>query len=233
MSYNTRFNPSANGAGLHLGHVYMALINEAVAHQSGGKFIVRHDDSNQEHERVFGRARMDRARAQQREELEWLGLPVDEWITQTEILPQVHVELVRRDWVFPFNTYPIVTAQLPCDERTALFPYEPLSTAEKVIMDWMEGINLLIRGLDLLSEYALYMHLCRLGKLPEPAHLYLPRLGSPHGVMSKTHGGVWVADLRAKGYSPADVRLMLAEACLREPGNPWALWNLKSEPRLQ
>jgi hypothetical protein len=50
--------------------------------------------------------------------------------------------------------------------------------------------------------------------------------------MSKTHGGVMLAELRAKGYSGQDVRAMLGNACLREPGNPWSLWNIKSEPRL-
>jgi len=42
-----------------------------------------------------------------------------------------------------------------------------------------------------------------------------------------------LADLRAQGYTSEDVRATLGEACLREPGNAWALWNVKSEPRLE
>ena len=44
MKYNTRFNPSISGA-LHIGHLYMALVNEMEAHRTGGKFIVRVDDT--------------------------------------------------------------------------------------------------------------------------------------------------------------------------------------------
>ena len=47
MKYNTRFNPTISGP-LHIGHLYMALVNEAEAHRSGGKFIVRVDDTNRQ-----------------------------------------------------------------------------------------------------------------------------------------------------------------------------------------
>ena len=232
MSFNCRFNPSANGAGLHLGHAYMALINEAVAHQSGGKFIVRFDDSSPRHEAQFGRARMDAAREQQRGELEWLGVKPDLWIKQTDIMPEIVAELARLNWHCEFGVYPIQSPMYPTDERLALFPCEPTITAEKVLMDHMEGINLLIRGIDLMTEFSLYTYCCKVFHLSEPDHVYLPRLASSNGLMSKHHGGITLADLRAQGYTPEDVRATLGEACLREPGNEWAIWNLKSEPRL-
>ena len=44
MKYNTRFNPTVSGS-LHVGHLYMALVNEVEAHRSGGKFYIRVDDT--------------------------------------------------------------------------------------------------------------------------------------------------------------------------------------------
>src|SRR5262245_5442229 len=64
----TRFAPSPTGL-LHLGHAFAALFAEGIARQSGGRFLVRIEDT-------------DRARARPEfetaifEDLAWLGL---EW----------------------------------------------------------------------------------------------------------------------------------------------------------
>lgn len=67
----TRIAPSPTGENLHIGNVYTALINFAVAHKNNGKFIVRIEDT-------------DRMRlipgAEERilESLKWIGLNYDE-----------------------------------------------------------------------------------------------------------------------------------------------------------
>ena len=105
-------------------------------------------------------------------------------------------------------------------------------TAEKVIMDYMQGITHLIRGVDLLSEYSLYQFYCRCLDIPMPKHIYLPRLRWSHGDMSKTMGARTIADLRHNGHTPQEVRDMIAEACLYCTSNGWSLDNIKGTPFL-
>ena len=65
-----RFAPSPNGH-LHLGHAYSALLNERMARETGGRFLLRIEDID------LGRCRPEYEIAIL-EDLEWLGL---EWET--------------------------------------------------------------------------------------------------------------------------------------------------------
>lgn len=61
-----RFAPSPNGY-LHLGHAYSALLNQKLAHERGGRFLLRIEDID-----------LDRARPEYEQaiyqDLEWLGI---------------------------------------------------------------------------------------------------------------------------------------------------------------
>jgi glutamyl/glutaminyl-tRNA synthetase len=228
--YNCRFNPSVNGP-LHLGHIYTALVNESVAHESGGKFIVRFDDSHEVRRVVLGVERTERICVWQEADLRWLGFKVDKWIKQSDIIEEVHDWLSKRTGVLLDKNPPECVPELIGDD-VLLYPLTPTLTAEKVVMDYMEGINLLIRGLDLLSEYSLYQYYCERFELPRVRHVYLPRLRWAHGDMSKSGGAQSVTDLRYNGYTPQQVRGMVESACLRNIANGWTLQNLKGEPRL-
>jgi len=231
----TRFNPSVNGS-LHLGHIYTALVNDALS--IDGKFYVRFDDSSPLHIVDVGTVRIAAIRKQQQEELTWLGLNVTEYLGQTERLGEVHEVLKQHHLaLFDYNARDIarggiVQPEFIADNYIPLFPSVPLVTAEKVVFDHMIGANLLVRGMDLMTEYGLYQYFCdRLG-YEQPHHIYLPRLSWSGGDMSKRHGGVFIADLKADGYTPQDIRDMLAKAALRHPLNGWTLLNLKGAPRL-
>ena len=63
----TRFAPSPTGL-LHLGHAYSALLNQRLARDLGGRFLLRVDDLN------TARCRPEFALAMG-EDLDWLGLP--------------------------------------------------------------------------------------------------------------------------------------------------------------
>jgi len=227
MAYSTRFNPSCNG-GLHLGHICTALLNEALAHASGGRFLVRFAD----HCHGISPEQTARIIAGQRADLEWLGLTVDGWACESDLLPKVNTRLaelgvtVQAEPVYP------VTPRLMFEGRTIAYPYTPTLTAQKVLMDHAMGVNLLVRGLDLLSEYSLYAHYCRQFGVPEPEHVYTPRLLSYRGDITKTNGGYKIAELRANGYTADEVRELLAKACLHVLPNGWTLDNLRTEPRL-
>ena len=70
MSTVTRFAPSPTGL-LHLGNIRTVLINWLYAKNSGGKFILRIDDTDQERskEEYISKIKYD---------LEWLGIDFDE-----------------------------------------------------------------------------------------------------------------------------------------------------------
>lgn len=228
--YNTRFNPSASGP-LHLGHVYMALVNESMARESGGRFIVRWDDSHSLYIANFGKDKIFLIRQGQRDDLEWLGLKPDAWINQSDVIEDVRKRIAGKVNVFA-DENPTTYPELIGDDYTPLYPFTPMLTAEKVIMDNDEGVNMLVRGIDLLSEYSLYQYYCKLFGLSSPEHIYLPRLKWAHGDMSKTFGSQSISDLRYSGYTPGQVRDMVGKACLRNAPNGWTLRNLMGEPRL-
>ncbi len=66
----TRFCPSPTGA-LHLGGTFVAMLDQAIAHQSGGIYLIRIEDTDQERE-VAGA--VDEIEGM----LEWWGLSSDE-----------------------------------------------------------------------------------------------------------------------------------------------------------
>ena len=66
MSQVFRFAPSPNGF-LHLGHAFSALLNDRLARESGGRFLLRIEDID------TGRARPEFEQAIY-EDLAWLGL---------------------------------------------------------------------------------------------------------------------------------------------------------------
>jgi glutamyl/glutaminyl-tRNA synthetase len=240
---NTRLNPTTNGY-LHLGHAYMALVNEAEAHMSGGKFWVRWDDNQPELNATdSGRDEnpnpgfREQITAQMKEDIEWFGIKVDRWVSQLEQEEQVHAFMQR------LNGGPLKVRQQWCSHENpqcqwtnydALYPYVPLFTAEKVISDYLENINLLIRGEDLLDEYALYRYFTDLWTLPPVTQVFLSRLmmesGEQLSDVSKRYGNNSIREYREKGWKPEDLKAKLAEACLIDPSGPWLIANVKSRP---
>jgi glutamyl-Q tRNA(Asp) synthetase len=64
-----RFAPSPNGR-LHLGHAYSALLNERMAHDSGGRLLLRIEDVDRQRSRTGFEAGIF-------EDLDWLGVAFD------------------------------------------------------------------------------------------------------------------------------------------------------------
>jgi glutamyl/glutaminyl-tRNA synthetase len=220
-----------NGS-LHLGHLYVALVNEGFALESGGKFYVRFDDTSTQHVKMYGPGRLERTRIYQQELLEWVGIRTDGYSNQVGLLDEVHdilksIEIRADDDYIPYQP------ELVADNYFPLFPFAPMLTAEKVVFDHMIGTTHLIRGMDLMTEYGLYQYFCEALGYPKPQHIYLPRLSWGGGDMSKRFGGLFLSELRADGYTPGQIREMLGFACLRNISNGWTLSNLKGSPRLQ
>ena len=72
-----------------------------------------------------------------------------------------------------------------------------------VVDDWLQGINLVIRGEDLLDSTGRQIQLARLiGRVHPPAFLHHELLMKSHSQkLSKSDGDTGVRDLRAKGWT--------------------------------
>jgi glutamyl/glutaminyl-tRNA synthetase len=230
--YNTRLNNTVNGP-VHLGHVYTGLVNKYAAVESEGFFVMRFDDSNPAWLTTLGQERMNAIMEGQQDDLNWLGVSPDGYYRQSDMMDEVHEWIAKKGvTLLPDDPLPYTPEIIGVPEGTILYPLTATLTPEKVVMDWMQGINLLIRGIDLITEYSLYQYYCRVFDLPEPKHVYLPRLRWSKGDMSKSFGSQSVADLRRFGYTPKEVMAMVEKACLLLPANGWKISNLKAQPCL-
>jgi glutamyl/glutaminyl-tRNA synthetase len=88
-----------------------------------------------------------------------------------------------------------------------------------VVDDARHGIDLIVRGVDLLEATPRQLRLGRLLGLPRPAYLHHPLIRRPSGAkLSKSDGDTGVRDLRAAGRSAAWVLGMAAAGVgLAEP----------------
>ena len=240
---NTRFNPTVNGD-LHVGHLYVALVNEHEAHASGGKFGVRFDDSkpctmewaNSVPDVIVA------GRDRQLADLEQF-MTVDYTVSELENnwrLCQMPKRL-SEDWMISTpHPYPFVVGRRapkrPGGDPAAgeHYPYVPGWTAEKVWHDAHEGINWLIRGDDLLDEFSLYCYFADLIGVPTVKHTYLPRLqpkGGRWDTVSKTEGGNSIRTY-LKHYGKDGIMEKLRTACLKDPDGDFGVDNIKPEPRI-
>ena len=230
----TRFNPTVSG-NLHLGHVFTLLVNEEFAHSRGGKFYVRFDDDNiMLH--PFSEDEMKRTINSQIEDMEWLNIKIDfHWIFQSDLHHEVNKRLRNlRYAMMPETKQGEFKLPLFIRMGTTYIPYPYVShqTVERVIMDNMLGITHVIRGDDFATEFSLYCYFCQRFNFPTPEFIFLPRLISVYGDISKTNGGYKISDFRENGYSPEQLKRMLAEACLIYPNNGWEIYNIKSNPKI-
>lgn len=236
MTYRTRFSPSTTG-GLHLGHIYTALVNQHMAHETGGMFTIRIDDTHID--RVGGRGlEMNRhIERQMRNDMDWLGFEYDLWSCESELQTFFDQWRAVEKHEIEQDTDPdhfIATEpHLVGKPEIHLAPYSPWVTAERVVFDWLQKVNLVIRGEELIPEYTLYCHYCRIWNLPTPHFMYLPRLRVTGDIeISKTKGNYQVSHMRANGYTAKQIIEVVERACLIAPYNGWHVWNLKAEPRL-
>ncbi len=89
-----------------------------------------------------------------------------------------------------------------------------------VVDDQRHGIDLVVRGEDLAEATPMQIRLARiLGRPAPPTFLHHPLLRRPDGrKLSKSDHDTGVRDLRASGWSPADVRGAAARAMLDAAG---------------
>jgi glutamyl/glutaminyl-tRNA synthetase len=232
---NTRFNPTCNGR-LHVGHLYLILVNYHMAKASGGKFIVRFDDDQPGWFKLLGIDKVYEFRGLIRSDLEWLGIEVDAWTSERE--SRYANEVDAGSLLLPNHIPDAVEHKAHIESKLEfMYPYVPYLTLVKVVQDHREGIDTLIRGEDLITEYSLYSYFCQLRGLPTPKFYYLPRLrrqdmGALTDV-SKTAGNFKIADYRERYWDPKSLIAALGRCCLENPSDGWTYANVKQMPILE
>lgn len=239
---NTRFNPTTNGR-LHLGHLYLVLLNYHAAKSTGGRFIVRFDDDQQLWLDRLGPEGVAEFTESIREDLSWMGVAVDTWSSEAadrevnaafignQLSHLEHGEGLGRD---PDKYMGFLAPDVK--GRDCPYPYVPYLTAVKVAQDYRESCDLLIRGDELVTEFSLYCYFCRLLAIPIPEFKYVPRLtcgGEDLADVSKTAGNFKIAAFREGGWTPREITVLLARSCLVDPDGEWTFENVKVTPSLE
>lgn len=221
----TRFAPSPTGL-FHIGSARTALFNYLYARKTGGKFILRIEDT-------------DKARsAKEYEEdiissLKWLGLEWDEFYRQSErtniykkylqkILDEgkayldgnavrfknpnkkVAFEDIIRGKI-ETQTDDVGDFVIAKDLDTPLFHFTV------VVDDFEMGVTHIIRGEDHISNTPRHILLQEALGFPIPQYAHLPLIfGADRSKLSKRHGAVSVNEYKKDGYLPEAIINFLA-----------------------
>jgi hypothetical protein len=113
-----------------------------------------------------------------------------------------------------------------------MYPYAERLTAEKCVMDFLEGVTWVIRGHDLLTEDCLYRYFVDKLELQQPRMTYIPRLEFRGDVVSKTKGNYKIRDYRRSGIDVKEIWSLLAQDCLIDWWTDWRVENIKPHPVL-
>lgn len=234
---NTRFNPTANGS-LHLGHIWMALINEQVAHASLGKFYVRFGDNQLDWILKLGKNQIESNCIQILEDLNWFRINIDGISYESKnanIIDQIQNHIIPKEItlnVEDSQDYNGLKYILPLS--TYQYPFVPNITLHKVIEDKLLEINYLIRGDDLSSEYALYEYFRGKCGWSNINHWYLPRLKVMETEeISKTKGNFIIKDLRKQGYTAEQLIESLKKSTLVDPDLGFIPNNISPHPMIE
>ncbi|MEA2427242.1 MAG: glutamyl-tRNA synthetase [Thermoleophilaceae bacterium] len=222
-----RFAPSPTGA-LHIGGARTALYNWLVARRSGGKFVLRIEDTDRERSTAENVEQIYDA-------LRWLGLDWDEGpFSQAERIDRHKEEISRLlDEGHAYMDEGAVRLRVPDEGSTTvhdvirgeiLFEHQaiddfviarsdgsPLYNLAVAVDDRDMGITHVIRGADHISNTPRQLMILEaLGSEP-PVFAHLPLLHGTDGKkLSKRHGAASVQELRDQGYLPAAVRNYLS-----------------------
>lgn len=222
-----RFAPSPTGV-LHIGGARTALYNWLLARGSGGRFVLRIEDTDRERSTPQNVGQILDA-------LRWLELDWDEGPhSQAERRPRHEEEISRLlSEGHAYEDEGAVRLRTPAEGETVVedvirgtvtFPNEaiadfviarsdgsPLYNLAVAVDDQDMGITHVVRGEDHLSNTPRQVMILRaLGHEP-PVYAHVPLLHGPDGKkLSKRHGAASVQELRDAGYLPEAVRNYVA-----------------------
>lgn len=229
---NTRLSPTPGRVGsLHLGHIWLALLNREIAKAAGGMFLVRFEDVLAgEMDAVISDDVITAKCEVMLEELESLDLYPDEVIWQSEEEP-----------VFRHLSLPGIDPEAPKIRKTRFTVFsdtgpitasvrEGNSTPYRVFSDALHHCDPIIRGRDLLPEDWLYDDICQRMGIDPPQRVYVPKLSFSEGVMSKSAGTACVDRLLGSGFSKNELIDAVRRSALKDPDGPVEVENIDPHP---
>lgn len=228
----TRFNPTISGP-LHVGHLYVALVNATEAHNSGGEFILRIDD-NQDYWRMrLGDKLIEQLTKSYADDLS-MFMKIDLVERQSEMPSMETIAPLKEisKWATKPTFIHDQNAELVYDPEILPYPYAPLFTLEKVLWDFWENVNWLIRGDDILPEFSLYCHYIDLIGLRRVRQTFLPRLKGEKDELrdvSKTFGSYRIRD-QVDRLGVDKTLEYLKQSCLIDPKGEFEVTNVKCDP---
>jgi glutamyl-tRNA synthetase len=203
VSVRVRFAPSPTGS-LHVGNALTAAANRRFADAHGGVVVLRIDDTDPTRASAGGETAI-------LDDLRWLGLDWDEGPVRQSERAAVYADAAGRALEHGAvrdddGSIRLGGATLIRADGTAT--YQLATVADDLSL----RITHVIRGSDHRPNEELQRSIARAlgGGLPEVIHHGL-LLGDDGRKLSKRHGGVSVADLRAEGVPAEAVRAYLDE----------------------
>lgn len=236
MNVVTRIAPSPTGR-MHIGTARSALFNYLWAKHTGGKFIIRIEDTDRERDkREYEKDIL--------ENLTWLGITADEFYRQSDNRakhaeaiakliengyayvskepakdnPEKEVEIIRfKNPKRPVTFSDVLRGEITVDVSDlgdfviARSMTEPVHHLAVVVDDADEGVTLAMRGEDLLSNTPRQILIQEALGLPRPAYLHLPLILAPDRTkLSKRRHAVSTGNYREEGYLPQGLNNFLA-----------------------
>jgi glutamyl-tRNA synthetase len=212
-----RFAPSPTGL-LHIGGVHTALFNWLHARHEGGEFRLRIENTDTSRE-------VAAATEQIQESLRWLGLDWDGEITfQLDRMDRCREEAERLvDEGKAYEDEGAIRIRMPDEGSTGWddvirgridVPSEKLEDLVAIradgrptynfaspVEDWLDGITLVIRGEDHISNTPKQIRVLEALGAPVPGYAHVGNIfGADGKKLSKRHGAVSVEEFRRDGY---------------------------------
>lgn len=229
MSDKCNVRMVANTAPLaHLGHAYVALLNQHLAASTGGEF------------HLF-RVRREEPIEEFLADLKWIGIkPKAVWSEDDpDERPGVaEAALSFKDEMETAFLYPADEAPSYRPTHTSseahLTEYSPWDMSLAVAWDHALGITDCILPERSMCDGHLRTYLALRQGFAVPRQWYIPSLAFTKDAIPDVdfsfsmnlHG------LRKKGWNHKEVLELLARSCLKNPEGPWALDNIKAQPIL-
>jgi len=227
MSVRVRFAPSPTGV-LHIGGARTALYNWLLARGSGGRFVLRIEDTDRERSTPENVDQI--LEALRWLELDWDDGPLSQWERRDahsaavqQLLADGHAyedegavrfrvpeegEITFQDAVLGDVTNPYSAIKDYVIQRSDGSPLYNLAVA---VDDRDMGITHVVRGQDHVSNTPRQLMLLRALGAEPPVYAHIPLLHGPDGKkLSKRHGAASVQEVRDQGYLPEAVRNYIA-----------------------
>ncbi|MFN0154956.1 MAG: glutamate--tRNA ligase [Gaiella sp.] len=199
-----RFAPSPTGS-LHLGNALVAVANRTFADRHGGDLLLRIDDTDRTRE-------MDEGERLILEDLEWLGVRWERGPVRQSDRAGIYTSalraLLRGEQAREDDEGAIRLGRTTLVRPDGSVTYQLAS----VVDDLAFGITHVIRGSDHRPNEEVQSRIAKAlgGHFPEVVYVGL-LVGEDGKKLSKRHGAVSVADLRAEGIPAGAVRAYLEE----------------------